>query len=128
MHHHRDATSYITGAPVVLHKTKTALLGGCTQVPHPQCGDDSRHTVPERPGAAFPGSAPDRDRIGYSLDYREAKVKGGDKSWIAQSVGHINQTILLAALTTIIGFSSEVVEVTVARREDREFPPKSRLV
>lgn len=95
MHHHRDATSYITGAPVVLHKTKTAL---------------------------------DRDRIGYSLDYREAKVKGGDKSWIAQSVGHINQTILLAALTTMVGFSSEVVEVTDARREDREFPPKSRLV
>lgn len=43
-------------------------------------------------------------------------------------MGHINQTILLAALTTIIGFSSEVVEVTDARREDREFPPKSRLV
>jgi hydrophobe/amphiphile efflux-3 (HAE3) family protein len=40
--------------------------------------------------------------------YREAKVKSTDKSWIAQSVGHINQTILMAALTTIIGFSSLV--------------------
>jgi len=38
--------------------------------------------------------------------YREARVKGNDKTWIAHSVGHINQTILLAALTTIIGFSS----------------------
>jgi hydrophobe/amphiphile efflux-3 (HAE3) family protein len=40
--------------------------------------------------------------------YREAKVKSTDKNWIAQSVGHINQTILMAALTTIIGFSSLV--------------------
>jgi predicted RND superfamily exporter protein len=38
--------------------------------------------------------------------YREAKVKGEDRSWIAHSVGNINRTILLAALTTIIGFSS----------------------
>jgi len=38
--------------------------------------------------------------------YREARVKDRGKAWIAHSVGHINQTILLAALTTIIGFSS----------------------
>jgi predicted RND superfamily exporter protein len=40
--------------------------------------------------------------------YREARVKAGDKLWVGQSVAHINQTILLAALTTIIGFGSLV--------------------
>jgi hydrophobe/amphiphile efflux-3 (HAE3) family protein len=49
--------------------------------------------------------------------YREARVKPGDKSWIAQSVGHINQTILMAALTTIIGFSSLVSANLVQIRE-----------
>jgi len=40
--------------------------------------------------------------------YRESKVRSEDKIWIAQTVGHINQTILMAAVTTIIGFSSLV--------------------
>ena len=38
--------------------------------------------------------------------YREGKVRGEDKEWIAHSVGQINRTIFLAALTTIIGFTS----------------------
>jgi hydrophobe/amphiphile efflux-3 (HAE3) family protein len=38
--------------------------------------------------------------------FREVKVHAGDNEWIAHSVGQINLTIFLAALTTIIGFSS----------------------
>ncbi len=37
--------------------------------------------------------------------YREA-TRSTDQTWIASSVSHINQTILMAALTTIIGFGS----------------------
>ncbi|HEC62569.1 MAG TPA: hypothetical protein ENI27_10020, partial [bacterium] len=40
--------------------------------------------------------------------YRSARVHTEDKMWIAASVAHINRTISLAALTTIIGFVSLV--------------------
>jgi hypothetical protein len=38
--------------------------------------------------------------------YREARVSGGDRRWIVDSVTHINTTILLAAVTTVFGFLS----------------------
>lgn len=38
--------------------------------------------------------------------YREASFHAVDKQWIVHSVGQVNLTIILAALTTIIGFSS----------------------
>jgi hydrophobe/amphiphile efflux-3 (HAE3) family protein len=50
--------------------------------------------------------------------YREVKVHAGDNEWIAHSVGQINLTIFLAALTTIIGFSSLA---TATLRQVREF-------
>jgi hydrophobe/amphiphile efflux-3 (HAE3) family protein len=136
-------TVYITGAPVVLHKTKTALLADVPKflifsvivilailylsfralrslgLPLVVVGLGTLWTmgtmrllgfgltvvsVMVPPLVLTLGSA-------YSIHilnqyYREAKIKGSDKTWIAHSVGQINQTILLAALTTIIGFSS----------------------
>jgi hydrophobe/amphiphile efflux-3 (HAE3) family protein len=50
--------------------------------------------------------------------YREARTGPGDRESIARSVGHINQTILLASLTTVIGFSS-LASATL--RQIREF-------
>jgi hydrophobe/amphiphile efflux-3 (HAE3) family protein len=136
-------TVYITGAPVFLHKTKTALLADVPKflilsvivilailylsfrslralaLPLIVVGLGTLWTIGTMHLLGFEltvvsimvpplvltlGSA-------YSIHilnqyYREARVKGEDKTWIARSVGHINQTILLAALTTIIGFSS----------------------
>ena len=139
----RHYTVYITGAPVILHTTRTALLGDVPKflvfsvivilailylsfrslrslgLPLIVVGLGTLWTMGTMHLLGFEltvvsimvpplvltlGSA-------YSIHilnqyYREARVKGEDKVWIAQSVGHINQTILLAALTTIIGFSS----------------------
>ncbi len=50
--------------------------------------------------------------------YREANTDSPDKSWIANAVTHINKTILMAALTTIIGFAS-LLSATL--RQIREF-------
>ncbi len=38
--------------------------------------------------------------------YREATLKNNKIKWIAESVTHINKTIMMAALTTVIGFFS----------------------
>jgi uncharacterized protein len=38
--------------------------------------------------------------------YREAKTDAGDKLWVVDSVSHINKTIILASVTTVIGFLS----------------------
>jgi len=139
----RHYTVYITGAPVILHTTKTALLGDVPKflvlsvivilailylsfrslrslglplivvglgtlwamgTMHLLGFELTVVSIMVPPLVLTLGSA-------YSIHilnqyYREARVKGEDKAWIAQSVGHINQTILLAALTTIIGFSS----------------------
>jgi len=139
----RVYTVYVTGAPIIMHKTKMALLGDIPKflvlsvvvilailflsfralrsmaLPLVVVGLGTLWTMGTMKLLGFEltvvsimvpplvltlGSA-------YSIHilnqyFREAKVKGNDKSWIAQSVGHINRTILLAALTTIIGFSS----------------------
>ncbi len=50
--------------------------------------------------------------------YREAKIGANNRKWIAASVSHINKTILLAALTTIIGFGSLL---SASLRQIREF-------
>jgi len=136
-------TVHITGAPIFLHKTKTALLADVPKflvfsvivilailylsfrslrslgLPLIVVGLGTLWTMGTMHLLGFKltvvsimvpplvltlGSA-------YSIHilnqyYREAKVKAENKTWIAQSVGHINQTILLAALTTIIGFTS----------------------
>ncbi len=136
-------TVHITGAPIFLHKTKTALLADVPKflvfsvivilailylsfrslrslgLPLIVVGLGTLWTMGTMHLLGFKltvvsimvpplvltlGSA-------YSIHilnqyYREAKVKAEEKTWIAQSVGHINQTILLAALTTIIGFTS----------------------
>jgi hydrophobe/amphiphile efflux-3 (HAE3) family protein len=141
----QNYTVYITGSPIIMHKTKTALLADVPKflifsiivilailyvsfralrslaLPLIVVGLGTLWTMGTMRMLGFSltvvsimvpplvltlGSA-------YSIHilnqyYREAKVKGEDKSWIAASVGHINQTILLAALTTIIGFSSLV--------------------
>ena len=136
-------TVYITGAPVFLHKTKTALLADVPKflvfsvfvilailylsfrswrslgLPLIVVGLGTLWTMGTMRLLGFELSVvsimvpPLVLTLGsaYSIHilnqyYREAKVKGEDKSWIAHSVGHINRTILLAALTTIIGFSS----------------------
>jgi len=49
--------------------------------------------------------------------FREVKVHADDNQWIAHSVGQINLTILLAALTTIIGFSSLATATLTQVRE-----------
>jgi len=49
--------------------------------------------------------------------YRQAR-HGRDKGWIAQAVSLVNATVLLAALTTIIGFGSLA---TATLRQIREF-------
>jgi hydrophobe/amphiphile efflux-3 (HAE3) family protein len=136
-------TVFITGAPVLLHKTKTALLADVPKflvfsvlvilavlylsfrslrslgLPLIVVGLGTLWTMGTMRLLGFAltvvsimvpplvltlGSA-------YSIHilnqyYREAKLRGDGKEWIAYSVGHINRTILLAALTTIIGFSS----------------------
>lgn len=38
--------------------------------------------------------------------YREASIRNNKIKWIAESVTHINKTIMLASITTIIGFFS----------------------
>lgn len=39
--------------------------------------------------------------------FRNGPIKStGDKSWISEAVNHVNKTILMASLTTIIGFMS----------------------
>ncbi|MBA7616870.1 Multidrug resistance protein MdtC [subsurface metagenome] len=50
--------------------------------------------------------------------YREARVGAKDRAWIAGSVSHVNKTILLAALTTVIGFASLL---SASLRQIREF-------
>ena len=50
--------------------------------------------------------------------YREAKVGSEDRKWIASAVSHINLTIFMASLTTIIGFAS-LLSATL--RQIREF-------
>lgn len=50
--------------------------------------------------------------------YREARVSGGDRRWIADSATHIATTIFLAAITTVFGFVSLL---TASMRQLREF-------
>ena len=50
--------------------------------------------------------------------YREARVGAQDGKWIAGSVFHINRTILLAALTTMVGFGSLL---TASLKQIRQF-------
>ena len=50
--------------------------------------------------------------------YREATLKNNKIKWIAESVTHINKTIMMAALTTVIGFFSLI---SAHIRQIREF-------
>ncbi len=50
--------------------------------------------------------------------YREARLDAGDNSWITDAMVHINKTVLLAALTTAIGFGS-LISATIS--QVREF-------
>jgi hydrophobe/amphiphile efflux-3 (HAE3) family protein len=50
--------------------------------------------------------------------YREARPDARGGAWIAHAVSHVNKTILLAAGTTVIGFSSLLV---TNLRQTREF-------
>jgi hypothetical protein len=50
--------------------------------------------------------------------YREARIGSTDNGWISNAVLHINQTIVLAALTTVAGFIS-LLATTL--RQIREF-------
>ena len=56
--------------------------------------------------------------------YREARTDAADRGWIADAVAHINRTILLAAITTVIGFGS-LVSATL--RQIREFGVSTSL-
>lgn len=49
--------------------------------------------------------------------YHEAQVEHTDKSWIAEASIHVNKTILMAALTTAIGFLSLLFTSMNASRE-----------
>ena len=50
--------------------------------------------------------------------YRESQSGSKDTSWIADAVAHINKTIILASLTTVIGFGSLL---TATLEQVREF-------
>lgn len=50
--------------------------------------------------------------------YREARVSGTDRRWIADSATHISTTIFLAAITTVFGFVSLL---TASMRQLRQF-------
>lgn len=50
--------------------------------------------------------------------YREAQSAGGDRTWIVDSMAHINTTIFLVSITDIFGFASLV---SVSLRQLREF-------